>query len=151
MWSASSVVKPVPVMMERAWNRAASLERPVSMNARVAIRVTRIEMATTESRMRSAATATGETEMEPKCGFTSPVRLTAQAGVTARVRRERDRDGIPRRRTDGAVLQGPNVSVSIPKVFEDRQLPRPLSLLHSGDRIEGLGKNPQRLSQNFNT
>jgi hypothetical protein len=35
----------------------------------VAIRATRIETATTESRIRSAATATGETEMEPECGF----------------------------------------------------------------------------------
>ena len=59
MPSASLVVKPTPVNAERAWNRAASLESPVRVNARAATRVTSTALP------RSRAAIRGEARVHP--------------------------------------------------------------------------------------
>jgi hypothetical protein len=52
--SDSLVVKPAPVKAERAWKRAASLDRPVSVSATVATRVTSSESSNTTSSVARA-------------------------------------------------------------------------------------------------
>ena len=54
--SDSVVVKPAPLKADRAWNRAASLERPVAVRATVATRVTTRESTSTMSSVKMAVT-----------------------------------------------------------------------------------------------